>query len=461
MADELSEKCAKLQILNEEEEIIDIGEENINNSDDKLALRLVGQLYTVRPFNVEAFKKTMTQVWGLAGNLLIRPLSTNKFLFQFFHWKDVEKVLNGRPWCFDQWLLALQEMPKDIQPSDISIKFSPFWVRILNLPFGYRSEQQIKALASSIGEVLEVEDDMLDIEAFRRVRVLLDISKPLRRFIKVRTHGDTVVTLSLKYERLPYFYFLCGFLNHTDRDYTNVSEEDRDGGSKWTLELKASPRRGLNKQREEVMALKARKQISFVTKPPGQDKGSSEQEKGNQTAIIRKEHPSLTNVVEATHGTAPSKTPELPISSEAPHNDRSPVEFGPHHKQLGEHVEVNEEQHVQQFTGALAEFTIGSSKDTGRRKLAIRRKGTSVKIKAGTSPQTVESGNGTKGETGKRKMGDDDIDMIDVELDGKRSRHVEMPKGDQSSQVAEVGLDQPREQPSIFSAGTANGWATP
>lgn len=42
--------------------------------------------------------------------------------------------MEGRPWCFDNTLLFLDEILGDEQPSKVTLIFSPFWVRIDDLP---------------------------------------------------------------------------------------------------------------------------------------------------------------------------------------------------------------------------------------------------------------------------------------------------------------------------------------
>ena len=76
-------------------------------------------------------------------------------------------------------MLALQDIDNNVQPSDVITGSSPFWLRLYNLPFGSRSTKRVKAITTSFGEVMEVEDDLLDIEPYKRVRILLAIHKPL------------------------------------------------------------------------------------------------------------------------------------------------------------------------------------------------------------------------------------------------------------------------------------------
>lgn len=110
---------------------------------------------------MEAFKRTITQSWGLNKKVIIRAIETNLFVFQFFHWRDKEKVLLGCPWCFDQHLLILNEISGDEHPVQVRLNFSPFWIRILNLPFNCRSNEDIQAIASALGKVMDIENDVL------------------------------------------------------------------------------------------------------------------------------------------------------------------------------------------------------------------------------------------------------------------------------------------------------------
>ena len=101
---------------------------------------------------------------------------------------------------------------------------------------------------------------------YRRVRVWLDITKPLKRYQMIRLKMGNTVRVSLKYERLPHFCSLCGLLSHTEKDCSQVPDEDKDLGYGWGMNISASPHKGLSKLTEEVNALKLKKNL-FVPKP--------------------------------------------------------------------------------------------------------------------------------------------------------------------------------------------------
>ena len=82
----------------------------------------------------------------------------------------------------------------------------------------------------------------------------------------VRMKGDITAKITIKYERLPHFCFLCGLMNHTEKNCTVVDEKEKERGYGWGLDIKASPRKEYNKNKEEIEALRVRRNL-FVPKP--------------------------------------------------------------------------------------------------------------------------------------------------------------------------------------------------
>lgn len=267
MDGDLVNQCQNLRINEAESKIIDIGVVGGEEDVEHVSLLLLGKLVTVRRFNVEAFKRTMTLVWSVSNRLVIRMVGAHLFVFQFFHWRDKEKVLDGRPWSFDNQLLVLNEISGNEQPSKVILTHSPFWVRIKDLPFNCRSNSICKAIASTLGTVLEIENNDFNLDSYRRVRVNLDITKPLCRSQKIKCRDGRVIMISFAYERLPFFCYLCGIIGHSNKDCCNISEEDENKVMGWSKSLQASPRRGVRKFNEEVEEVKASRKILFVSKP--------------------------------------------------------------------------------------------------------------------------------------------------------------------------------------------------
>ncbi|XP_021736450.1 uncharacterized protein LOC110703000 [Chenopodium quinoa] len=201
-------------------------------------------------FEVAAIAKIRISkvVWAPIEGLIIRTLSPNLYAFQFFYWRDKEKVFNGRSWCWDNNLIVLNEVHGDEQPEQVNLQLSPFWVRVCKLPFNCRSDEYVKALVTGLGELIELEPDALGLNRYRRVQVLIDVDKPLRRYQRVGDKGGNEIKIEFKYERLPYLCFACGVIGHSEKDCLMVSEEEKEKRLGWGLFLRASPRKGKAKE---------------------------------------------------------------------------------------------------------------------------------------------------------------------------------------------------------------------
>jgi hypothetical protein len=89
---------------------------------------------------------------------------------------------------------------------------------MFHLPLACMSKEVGLSIGATVGEVEEVDvrDDGVGWGKFFRVRIILDLSKPLPRgqTIKVR---DKSLWVSFKYEKLPKFCFKCGVVQHGGR----------------------------------------------------------------------------------------------------------------------------------------------------------------------------------------------------------------------------------------------------
>ena len=79
------------------------------------------------------------------------------------HLQDKENVMTGRPWCFKQRLLLLQEIAPDTQPTEVNFYFLFVfhWVRLYNLSFGFRLNERVKTIACLLGEVMDIEEELM------------------------------------------------------------------------------------------------------------------------------------------------------------------------------------------------------------------------------------------------------------------------------------------------------------
>ena len=115
--------------------------------------------------------------------LKIVEVGSNLFQFKFQTDFDLNCVLKGGPWSFDNQLLLLKRWHKGMTASDVKLDHASLWVEIWGAPFDMVSPQVVVAVGSRLGMVEDVERRRgQDIpNYFMRVRVALSVSKPLRR----------------------------------------------------------------------------------------------------------------------------------------------------------------------------------------------------------------------------------------------------------------------------------------
>ncbi|KAK0599138.1 hypothetical protein LWI29_002696 [Acer saccharum] len=84
----------------------------------------------------------------------------------------------------------------------------------------YMNRRAAKSIAEEIDQVIEIPAEEKDCRGkFLRVKVRIEITKPLKRFIKLAVdETEKVVIVPLVYERLPEFCYACGKLGHVLRE---------------------------------------------------------------------------------------------------------------------------------------------------------------------------------------------------------------------------------------------------
>ncbi|KAG8501437.1 hypothetical protein CXB51_003768 [Gossypium anomalum] len=89
---------------------------------------------------------------------------------------DMERVLKGSPWTFNNHLLLLQMLNWGEYQLKVPLVLSPFWVQIHDIPAGFFSEALAKQLGDFIGTFMEYDGaNMEKGDSFCEARMALGV----------------------------------------------------------------------------------------------------------------------------------------------------------------------------------------------------------------------------------------------------------------------------------------------
>ena len=134
MAEDLVEMCRRLHLSDTERNNLRLRIGKIQQSKNEAKYSLLFRLLTLRPFNGEAFKGTVRNLWASPGGVTVRDIEDNLFLAVFNRRDDLERVIVQSPWTFDKKLIQTIRFEADMQPTAVKFTHSTFWIRVYNLP---------------------------------------------------------------------------------------------------------------------------------------------------------------------------------------------------------------------------------------------------------------------------------------------------------------------------------------
>ncbi len=111
------------------------------------SLLLVGRIISCRTVSENHVRNVLKQVWNLAFNFKIKPLSKvkNTFTFTFSHERDKIRVLNSILWSANNSLLILKSWSPHQKIKEVEFISSLFQVQIHGLPLNQMTKQNVSA----------------------------------------------------------------------------------------------------------------------------------------------------------------------------------------------------------------------------------------------------------------------------------------------------------------------------
>ena len=179
----------------------------------------IGKLLSDKCVSAEVVQLALERVWCPIKGMEVKALGENHFLFTFHQVSGRAKALEEGPWMVSRDLMVVTEFDGSKILEEITFTSVPIWVRIMKLPLGMMMDREIAViLGEEIGSYMDVdlEENHSDVGCFLRVKIRLDITKPLMRGVTITVDGKDR-WCPLVYEFLPDFCYVCGMIGHLDK----------------------------------------------------------------------------------------------------------------------------------------------------------------------------------------------------------------------------------------------------
>ncbi|XP_073046173.1 uncharacterized protein [Primulina eburnea] len=168
-----------------EREVVVISDEPVGKGLRLMPLGFQGKLLTDKLLSRPAFTDTIKKLWGLNQGLEIKFLPDNEFLFIFDEEGGIHRFLSMEPWIFSRALLALKRFTGFTMGAVGSFQTTHLWIRAFDVPQEGMLNDIGTLIGNAVGQIVSVEADDRGrcLGLFMRIRVLMDISKPLRSVV--------------------------------------------------------------------------------------------------------------------------------------------------------------------------------------------------------------------------------------------------------------------------------------
>ncbi|OVA16404.1 protein of unknown function DUF4283 [Macleaya cordata] len=125
------------------------------------------------------------------------------YLVKFKSFSDMEVVFAGYSWNFNDDIILLDRCDADKLPDEYVFTHFDLHVHIHGLPVNDMTPSYVYSIASILGKVGLIHPDESTLwSRYARVRVHIDITRPLKETHRVKLPSSKECLISFKYEKL-------------------------------------------------------------------------------------------------------------------------------------------------------------------------------------------------------------------------------------------------------------------
>ncbi|MBA0688624.1 hypothetical protein Goari_006397 [Gossypium aridum] len=104
---------------------------------------------------LQAMRTTVANLWHPCGGITISYLGKKRYLFRFYYEFDIERVMDGDPWTFNNHLLVYHQLQLGEDPLRVPLHFVDYWIQVHDLSPGLMSEGIIKQFGAFLGTYID------------------------------------------------------------------------------------------------------------------------------------------------------------------------------------------------------------------------------------------------------------------------------------------------------------------
>ncbi|KAI9102190.1 hypothetical protein K1719_023700 [Acacia pycnantha] len=181
---------------------------------------LIGKVLAKKTYKRAAIEAILRKAWNLPEGFDVIDINGNVFMFNFKDEEEYNRVLRGRPWSINGFLLNLMEHSKYKTCEEFDFSRSHVWIQMLNVPIEALCLENNVTIGGHVGEDMMVEDPIHNgkyVRGFMRARVLIDLRKPLAHGFWMDKPDGEKAWISIRYEKLQNYCYNCGKIGHDNR----------------------------------------------------------------------------------------------------------------------------------------------------------------------------------------------------------------------------------------------------
>ncbi|RYR08900.1 hypothetical protein Ahy_B05g076767 [Arachis hypogaea] len=164
-------------------------------------------------------------MWKNPQGVAVTDIGWKKMLFSFKDSKKGLHIIQNGPWNVKRNMVNLRLWREGKSVFEIDHDFMEFWIQVHGIPHDLMDKETCILIGEMLGVLAEVEDPKVDgilRRPYLRIRVSINITKPLPTGFWLDREEMPPLWVFFKYERLPDSYcFNCGILGHEKKTCKN------------------------------------------------------------------------------------------------------------------------------------------------------------------------------------------------------------------------------------------------